>query len=67
MLVMVSKNIAKGTGALWEVKTAKEETVPVRGIYTTTDDHPASLPSEFAGVRVVNWTWANIKSFLDSL
>ena len=67
MIALVSKNTKNASGALWEVKTAKEEKVPVRGIYTTTDDRPASLPAEFGGVLVVGWTWANIKAFLNSL
>lgn len=67
MIALVSNNTKNATGALWEVKTAKEEKVPVRGIYTTTDNRPTSLPAEFGGVLVVGWTWANIKSFLDRL
>jgi antiphage defense system Thoeris ThsB-like protein len=67
LIVLVSKNTAKGTGALWEVKTAKEELVPVIGIYTTTDERPGTLPSDLSGVRVVAWTWANITAFLGKL
>jgi len=67
MIALVSKNTANGTGALWEIRTAKEEKVPVRGIYTTSDNRPASLPNEFSGISVVYWSWANLKEFLDSL
>lgn len=67
MIALVSRNTAKATGQLWEVNCAKEEGVPVRGIYVDSNNKPARLPSEFSGVRVVNWTWANIKNFLDSL
>jgi hypothetical protein len=67
MIALVSKNTKNAAGALWEVTAAKEEKVPVRGIYTTTDDRPTTLSSEFDGVPVVTWTWANIKAFLDSL
>ena len=67
MIALVSKNTKNATGAVWEVKTAKEENVPVRGIYTMADDRPATLPSEFAGIRVVGWTWPNLTAFLDSL
>ena len=67
VIALVSKNTAKGDGALWEIRCAKDEKVPVRGIYCTTDNRPATLPSEFAGVRVVDWTWPNIASFLNSL
>ncbi|MBK9126357.1 MAG: TIR domain-containing protein [Phycisphaerales bacterium] len=67
VIALVSKNTAKATGALWEVACAKEEKVPIRGVYINSDNKPASLPSEFTGIRVVEWTWSNIKSFIDSL
>jgi hypothetical protein len=67
VIAMVSKNTAKAAGQLWELKAAREEKVPIIGIYTTQDDRPSSLPAELSGVRVVGWTWDNIKSFLDRL
>jgi len=67
VIALVSKNTAKGAGALWEVRCAKEEKVPVRGVYCSSDNRPASLPSEFEGVKVVDWSWANIASFINSL
>jgi hypothetical protein len=67
VIALVSRNTASASGQLWEIKTAKEEAVPILGIYTSPTDRPASLPSELAGVRVTGWTWANIKAFLDRL
>lgn len=67
VIALVSKNTAKATGQLWEIKCAREEKVPIIGIYTTTDDRPSTLPSELSGVRIVGWTWANIKAFIDGL
>ena len=67
MIAIVTKNTKNASGALWEIKTAKEEKVPVRGIYATTEDRPTVLPGELSNVKVVSWTWANIKAFLDSL
>ncbi|MEH6988272.1 hypothetical protein [Cytobacillus firmus] len=67
VLVIVTSNSKKADGQLWEVKCAKEEKIPTRGIWGYTNDHPASLPSEFDGVRVVNWTWDNIANWLDTL
>jgi len=67
MIALVSKNTKNATGQLWEVNCGKEEKVPVRGIYTNSDDKPSTLPKEFDGVKVVNWTWDNIKNFIDSL
>ena len=67
MIAFVSKNTANADGAKWEVKTAKEEKVPVIALYTTADNRPALLPSEYSGVKIVGWTWPNIKAFLDTL
>ena len=67
MIALVRKNTAKATGQLWEIKCAREEEVPVRGVYISSDQKPATLPKELEGVRIVNWTWDNIKSFIDSL
>ena len=67
VIALVSKNTRNASGQLWEVNCAKEEGVPIRGIYISTDDRPTSLPLEFSGVRVTEWTWPNIKSFIDSL
>jgi len=67
VLAIVTKNTKKATGQLWEVECAKGESIPRRGIYGTSENRPASLPSEFEGVRVVSWTWENIKTWLNSL
>jgi nucleoside 2-deoxyribosyltransferase len=64
VIVLVTKNTAKAAGAMWEIQCAKDEGKPVLGIYCTTDDRPSSSPG---GIKVVNWTWDNVKSFIDSL
>lgn len=67
VIALVSKNTAKATGQLWEIKCAKEEKIPILGIYTTTTNRPSTLPAELSGVKVVDWTWDNIKKFINSL
>ena len=67
MIAMVSTKTANADGALWEIRCAKAEGVPIIGMYTTTDNRPYSLPADLAGVRVVDWTWPNIKAFIDRL
>lgn len=67
MIIIVTSNTKKASGQLWEINCAKEESIPRRGIWGYSDDKPTNLPSELDGVRIVNWTWDNIKSFLDSL
>ena|ERR1700731_426986 len=67
VIALVSKNTKTATGQLWEIKCAKEERIPIIGIYTNADDKPSTLPIEFSGVVVRNWTWDNIKRFIESL
>jgi len=67
MIALVSNNTANATGALWEVACAKNESVPVLGVYIDKDNKPWVLPNEFTGVKVVEWTWANLEAFIDSL
>lgn len=67
VITIVSKNTKKADGQLWEIKCAKEEKIPQKGIYAKADDKPATLPAELSGISVVNWTWPNIKKFIDSL
>jgi hypothetical protein len=66
-IALVSKNTSKADGQIWEIKCSKEERIPVRGIYVNSDDKPARLPIELDGVRITNWTWSNITSFINSL
>ena len=67
MIALVSQNTAAATGALWEVACATDEDIPIIGVYIDSENKPWVLPNEFSGVKVVNWTWANIKAFIDTL
>jgi len=67
VIALVSKNTAKASGQLWEIKCAKEESIRMRGMYTNSQDKPTTLPKELDGVHIMNWTWENIKNFIESL
>ncbi|MDU0331893.1 hypothetical protein RW092_17035 [Paenibacillus sp. 3LSP] len=67
VLIIVTKNTKKADGQLWEIKCAKEEGIPCRGIWGSQDNRPTTLPTELEDVRIVNWTWSNIKNWIDSL
>lgn len=62
VLVVVSKNSLKSSGQKWEVACAKEEGVPLKGIWAYKDDR-----TELEGVSIMTWTWANIENWIDSL
>lgn len=67
VVVLVTRNTAKAEGALWEIKCAKEEKLPILGVYGASINRPTTVPSELAGVRVVDWTWPNIATFVNGL
>jgi hypothetical protein len=67
MIAFVTRNTAQATGQLFEIRTAKEERIPLIGMYATQDNRPYSLPADLQGVRVVDWTWENITAFLNRL
>jgi len=67
VLIIVTKNTKNADGQLWEVKCAKEEGIPRRGIWGNSDDKPKTLPKELEGVRIAYWTWDNIKNWLDTI
>ena len=66
LLAIVTNNTKNAAGQIWEIKCAKEEFLPRQGIWGY-DNHPTSLSGELDGVRVVNWTWANIANWIDTL
>lgn len=62
VIVLVSKNSAASTGQKWEIECSKEEGKKIRGIWAYKDDR-----ASIAGVTTVEWSDANITSFIDSL
>lgn len=67
MIALLSSSSPRAEGQLWEIACAKEERVPVIGIYVSATDRPGYMPSELSGVRIVTWTWDNIATFIGSL
>jgi len=65
VIALISKNTMNASGARWEIKCADEESIPMIGIHIHKTDR-GTIP-ELAGYKVVDWTWDNITSFLNSL
>ncbi len=66
VVVLISKNLKKADGALWEIKCAKEEKIPIIGVYMT-DCNILDSPDEMNGIKKVTCTWANIAEFVNGL
>tara|TARA_R110001599_G_scaffold76114_19_gene208557 strand:- start:1738 stop:2109 length:372 start_codon:yes stop_codon:yes gene_type:complete len=62
VIALISKNSLKSTGQQWEIQCAREEGVPIRGLWIYKDDR-TNIP----GVNTVVWTWDNVANFIDSL
>lgn len=66
VIVLVSKNLKNADGAIWEIKCAKEEKIPILGVYMT-GCGLLETPDELNGEKKVNWTWQNIAEFVNKL
>lgn len=62
VIVLVSKNSLTSSGQKWEIKCAKEERKPIRGIWAYSDDR-----TNIEGVATKIWSDKNITDFIDSL
>jgi len=66
VVVLITKHLKQGGGALWEICCAKEEGIPVLGVYIG-DASVNDAPDELDGVKKIKWTWEGIASFVNGL
>lgn len=62
VIALVSKNSLTSSGQKWEIACAKEEKVPLLGIWIYKEDRTA-----LEGVRTITWTWDGIAKFIEAL
>jgi hypothetical protein len=66
VIALLSKNTIKAEGALWEMKCANEEGIPIMGMHISkTENGP--VPAALIGVPVIEWSWDGIAQFIHSL
>ncbi len=66
VIVLVSKNLKSASGALWEIKCSVEEGKKIMGVYVDGGTF-LDKPSEMSTITCKEWTWDNVKQFVDSL
>ncbi|NVJ86482.1 MAG: TIR domain-containing protein [Algoriphagus sp.] len=66
VIVLISKHLKNADGAIWEIKCATEEGIPILGVYMK-DCNILDVPIELSGIKKVSWTWANIGDFVNGL
>lgn len=66
VVVLITKNLKQADGARWEINCAKEEGIPVIGVYIG-EANANDAPAELNGIKKINWTWPGIASFVNGL
>ena len=67
MISIITKNSKNASGQIWEMNCAKQEGVPIVGIYGNDEHSGIKVPSECGYVRLMDWTWSNISNWISSL
>lgn len=60
LTVLVGKTMASATGVAKEIKMAKDQNVPVFGVYVGGADSTSNLPDGLARNRTIKWNWDDI-------
>lgn len=60
LIVLVGKTMASATGVAQEIKMAKDQNVPVFGVYVGGADSTSNLPDGLARNRTIKWNWDDI-------
>lgn len=66
VVVLITKNLKKADGAIWEINCAKDERIPLIGVYIG-EATASDAPTELNGVKKISWTWSGIASFVNGL
>ncbi|OAK24653.1 MULTISPECIES: TIR domain-containing protein [Bacillus cereus group] len=67
VIVLVGKYMASAIGVRKEIKMAKDNNVPVFGVYVGGADSNSNLPEGLARIRTVKWDWDKIAEKIDQM
>lgn len=67
VLAIITSNSMNADGERWELKCASEERIPRLGIWGNDNHSGVQVPPELPTYLMRDWTWSNIKSWLDRL
>ncbi|AWX59049.1 hypothetical protein AB432_030145 [Brevibacillus brevis] len=67
LIVLVGKYMASATGVKKEIKMAKDNDVPIFGVYVGGADSSSNLPDGLLRSRVVKWDWEKIAEKIDQM
>lgn len=67
LIVLSGKTMASATGVSQEIIMAKDQNVPVFGVYVDGANTTSNLPSGLARNRTIAWNWDNIAAAVDQM
>lgn len=67
IIILVGKYMKSATGVKKEIKMAKDNNVPIFGVYVGGADSNSNLPNGLARSRVVKWEWDKIAEKIDQM
>ncbi len=60
LIVLVGKTMASATGVAKEIKMAKDQNIPIFGVYVGGADTSSNLPDGLARNRTIKWVWDDV-------
>lgn len=67
LIVLTGKKMATATGVVKEIKMAKNQNVPIFGVYVGGADTSSTLPDGLQRNRTIDWNWEEIASAIDQV
>ncbi|ATW26721.1 TIR domain-containing protein [Candidatus Formimonas warabiya] len=62
LIVLVGKYMASATGVAKEIRMAKDNNVPIFGVYVGGSNSQSNLPTGLQRNRTISWDWDSIAS-----
>lgn len=67
LIVLSGQTMASATGVSKEITMAKNQDVPVFGVYVDGANSSSNLPKGLARNRTISWNWDSIASAIDQM
>ena len=67
VIVLSGKTMASATGVAKEIQMAKDQSVPVFGVYVDGANTTSNLPKGLARNRTIAWDWKKIANAIDQM
>jgi len=67
LIVLIGQTMASATGVSKEITMAKDQDVPVFGVYVDGANSSSNLPKGLARNRTISWDWEKIANAIDQM